>query len=143
MFWRRKKEREFDEELQFHLDAEAEERAESGLSSSEARLAAQRELGNIGLVKESTREVWRWMSLERMVVSSVLCKRRLGRSEIQLCSRRSRPSRILTSRTARSRPGRAGFWRGASVPWSASTVLLLPRAHDGRLWWEHNDSSRW
>jgi putative ABC transport system permease protein len=66
MFWRRKKEREFDEELQFHLDAEAEERAEAGLSSSEARLAAQRELGNVGLVKESTREVWGWMSLERI-----------------------------------------------------------------------------
>jgi len=65
MFWR-KKEHEFDEELQFHLDAEAEERAEAGLSSSEARLAAKRELGNVGLIKESTREVWGWMSLERI-----------------------------------------------------------------------------
>jgi putative ABC transport system permease protein len=65
MFWR-KKEHEFDEELQFHLDAEAEERAEAGLSSSEARLAAKCELGNIGLIKESTREVWGWMSLERI-----------------------------------------------------------------------------
>ncbi len=66
MFWRRKKERELDEELQFHLDAEAEERLDAGLSSREAKLAARRDLGNAGLVRESTREVWGWMWLERI-----------------------------------------------------------------------------
>src|SRR5690242_3078312 len=67
MFWRRRKSRDqdLDRELHSHLEAEAAEQQEAGLSSEEARYAAQRALGNSTLVKEEVREMWGWTSLER------------------------------------------------------------------------------
>ncbi|HEU4413842.1 MAG TPA: ABC transporter permease [Candidatus Angelobacter sp.] len=55
---RRRKETELREELQFHLDEEAAERASDGLTEDEARWAAHRELGNVTRVQESVRDVW-------------------------------------------------------------------------------------
>jgi len=55
---RRRKEAEFEEELRFHLEEEAEERAAAGLAGEEARQAARRELGNVTLVQENTRAMW-------------------------------------------------------------------------------------
>jgi hypothetical protein len=46
---RRSKEAGLEEELQFHLDEEAEERRAAGLSAEEADRAARRELGNVAL----------------------------------------------------------------------------------------------
>ena len=57
---RRRKEDELREELQFHLDEEAEERQAEGLAGEEARRAARRDMGNITLVQEETRAVWTW-----------------------------------------------------------------------------------
>ena len=60
------KEAELREELQFHLDEEAEERQEEGLTDDEARWAARRELGNLALVEENTRAAWGWTRLEQL-----------------------------------------------------------------------------
>ncbi len=49
---------ELGEELQFHLEAETEERQDDGLSRQAARFAARREPGNVTLVQENTRAVW-------------------------------------------------------------------------------------
>src|SRR6476469_5731816 len=62
---RNAKERELEAELQFHIDEEAEERQQEGLSQADARTAARRELGNIGLVQENTRAVWGWIRVEQ------------------------------------------------------------------------------
>jgi macrolide transport system ATP-binding/permease protein len=64
---RRRKEAELREELQFHLDEEAEERQEEGLANEEARRAARRDLGNTALLQEDTRAVWTWIYLEQFV----------------------------------------------------------------------------
>jgi putative ABC transport system permease protein len=61
----RKKEDDLDRELRSHVDLEAAEQSESGLSSAEARQAAQRMLGNTTLIKERTRDMWGWMLLEQ------------------------------------------------------------------------------
>jgi predicted permease len=68
MFWRRRKSRDhdLDRELGSHLEAEAAEQQESGLSPEDARYAARRALGNTTLIKEETREMWRWASPERL-----------------------------------------------------------------------------
>ena len=58
------KEAELQEELQFHLEAEAGERQAEGLAAEEARRAARRELGNIALVQEDTRATWTWTFAE-------------------------------------------------------------------------------
>src|SRR5438105_7859599 len=63
---RKKKEEELREELEFHLDAEAEERAAAGLPASEARSAARRELGNLGRVMEESRAAWGWTFLDNL-----------------------------------------------------------------------------
>ena len=50
-----RREAELHEELQFHLDEEAEEQAAHGLPHEDAQWAARRDLGNVTLVEESTR----------------------------------------------------------------------------------------
>jgi len=63
-FWRRKRrEAELDEELRSHLEMAARERAEQGEDVKDAGRAARREFGNVGLVKEVTRDVWGWIWL--------------------------------------------------------------------------------
>jgi putative ABC transport system permease protein len=69
MFWRRRKSKEEDleRELRSDLELEAEERRENGLSAEEAFYVAQRAFGNTTLVKEGTREMWGWNSVERVL----------------------------------------------------------------------------
>jgi macrolide transport system ATP-binding/permease protein len=55
---RRRKEAELREELEFHLQEEAAELQADGLSDQSARWAARRELGNVALLQENTREAW-------------------------------------------------------------------------------------
>ena len=64
---RRSKEEELAAELQFHLEQETAERHAAGMSTQEARGAARRELGNLGLVQEDTRGTWGWTLLEQLV----------------------------------------------------------------------------
>jgi macrolide transport system ATP-binding/permease protein len=64
---RRNKEAELREELQFHVDEEAEERQAVGMAEAEARRAARRDLGNLTLVQEDTRAVWGWTIVEQFV----------------------------------------------------------------------------
>src|SRR5262245_4527734 len=57
--WRRaEQETELDEEIRGHLRMATRDRMERGESAAEAAAAARREFGNVGLVKETTREVW-------------------------------------------------------------------------------------
>src|SRR5580704_8017083 len=67
-FWhRRKRESELEEELQSHLQMAAQDRTDRGETWEQARDAARRELGNVGLIKEVTREMWGWASFERLI----------------------------------------------------------------------------
>jgi hypothetical protein len=68
MSWWRRKEREEDlqRELHDHLEIEASEQQEEGLSSEEARSAARRLFGNTTLVAEEVREMWGMMWLGRL-----------------------------------------------------------------------------
>ncbi|MBI4907732.1 MAG: ABC transporter permease [Acidobacteria bacterium] len=60
------KEAELKEELQFHLEEEAKQRQEDGLTEDKARWAARRELGNLLVVEENTRAAWGWTRLEQL-----------------------------------------------------------------------------
>jgi putative ABC transport system permease protein len=60
------KEAELSEELQFHLQEEADQRQGDGLTEEAARWAARRELGNLTLVEEDTRATWCWVRLENL-----------------------------------------------------------------------------
>lgn len=64
--WFRRKQNEDDlnAEIGSHLDEATRDRIAHGESPEEARLNAQREFGNMGLIKEVTREMWGWAWVE-------------------------------------------------------------------------------
>jgi macrolide transport system ATP-binding/permease protein len=65
IWWKRRKhDEELNEEVQSHLEMAAKERVERGEDNREATRAARREFGNVGLVKETTRDVWGWRWIE-------------------------------------------------------------------------------
>jgi len=64
--WQRKED-ELNAEIQNHLDEALRDRMKRGESAEQARLNTRREFGNVGLVKEVTREMWGWASLERLL----------------------------------------------------------------------------
>lgn len=67
-FWhRQKRESELEEELQSHLKMAALDRMDRGEMPEQAKDAARRELGNVDLIKEVTREMWGWASVERLM----------------------------------------------------------------------------
>ena len=61
------KEADLQEELQFHLEEEAESQIARGRSAAEARLAARRDLGNLTRVQEETRATWTWTLVEHLL----------------------------------------------------------------------------
>ncbi len=67
-FWRREtRDAELDEEIRAHLNMATQVRVERGADEKEAERAARREFGNVGLMKEVTRDVWGWRWLEELV----------------------------------------------------------------------------
>jgi putative ABC transport system permease protein len=64
--WRQHRERDLERELGSHLELEARELRETGLSTEEARHAAQRTLGNRTSIQEEVREMWGWVTLEQI-----------------------------------------------------------------------------
>lgn len=64
-FWRRRKhDPDIEREIRSHLEAEAAEQQDNGISVDEARYAARRAFGNTTLIKEDTRAMWRWATIE-------------------------------------------------------------------------------
>src|ERR1700691_2815140 len=64
LFSRRRLQNDLSAEIQQHLDERIDELLASGLSKEEATAAARRQFGNVTLMKEDSRDVWRWLSIE-------------------------------------------------------------------------------
>lgn len=79
---RRQKEAELREELEFHLEEEAEERRADGLTEEEAGYSARRDLGNYTLVQEDTRAAWGWTLLEQFIQDVRYALRSLRKSPL-------------------------------------------------------------
>ena len=67
MFRRDKRDADLEDEIRSHLEMAARDRLRDGESVREAQDAARREFGNVGLVKEVTRDIWSGASLETFV----------------------------------------------------------------------------
>ncbi|HJQ31946.1 MAG TPA: ABC transporter permease [Pyrinomonadaceae bacterium] len=65
--WRGHREEELDEEIRAHLRMAVRDRVERGETPEQAEAAVLREFGNVGLVKEVTREMWGWRWLRQLV----------------------------------------------------------------------------
>jgi hypothetical protein len=67
MVWRRKRRnQDLEREIRGHLELEEEDQRNAGVTPDEAPYAARRAFGNVNLIKEVTREMWGWTSLERL-----------------------------------------------------------------------------
>ena len=77
-----KRKAELDEEIQAHLEMDIQARRERGESAERARAAAMRELGNVALIEDVTREMWGWVWLERVGQDLRYAIRQLRRSPV-------------------------------------------------------------
>jgi predicted permease len=57
---------ELEEEMQSHLEMQAEENEANGMDPGEARYTARRQFGNATLLKESSRDAWGWRWIETL-----------------------------------------------------------------------------
>jgi predicted permease len=64
LFSRRRLYGDLSEEIQEHLEEKIEELVAGGMSRKEAAYAARREFGNVTLVEQDSRTVWRWAAIE-------------------------------------------------------------------------------
>jgi putative ABC transport system permease protein len=62
--WRR--ENDLEQEIQTHLKMAMRDRMERGETAEQAKNAVLREFGNVGLIKEVTRDMWGWRSFEQL-----------------------------------------------------------------------------
>src|SRR5919205_1762382 len=63
---RRRADEELEQEIRAHIELETEQNIRDGMTPEEARLAALRIFGNVSLIKEVTRDMWGWRSLEQL-----------------------------------------------------------------------------
>jgi len=66
LFRRSRLDHELEEEIESHLEMEAEERREAGMNVEEARYAASRQFGSVTLLREQSREAWGWRWLDTL-----------------------------------------------------------------------------
>jgi hypothetical protein len=67
------------EEIQEHLEEKIEKLMAGGMSRKEAAATARREFGNVTLIEEDSREMWRWSFIENFFIDvryglRMLCK---------------------------------------------------------------------
>jgi putative ABC transport system permease protein len=80
LFSRRRIYSDLSAEIQEHLDERIEELIAEGVPRNEAAAAARREFGNVTLIAEDSREVWRWRLIENFAIDVRYGLRSLRRS---------------------------------------------------------------
>src|SRR5580698_6455127 len=80
LFSRRRLYNDLSNEMQQHLEEKVEELVAAGLSKKEATAAARREFGNVTLMEEESRQVWRWPSIENLLMDLRFALRTLRKS---------------------------------------------------------------
>src|SRR5215218_7043914 len=79
-FWNWLRRNDVGEEIESHIEERTAELVDSGVPREEARLRARREFGNVGLLTEDSRAVWRWTWLEHLAQDFRYAVRMLGRA---------------------------------------------------------------
>src|SRR5260370_38432790 len=68
LFARRRLFDDLSEEIQENLEEEIEELVARGMPRKEATAAARREFGNVTLIQEDSREIWKWPTIENFLM---------------------------------------------------------------------------
>src|SRR4249920_3301972 len=66
LFGRSRRAADLEEELHAHLAIDKQQRIEAGEGPEDAQAWALKDLGNVLLIQEATREVWGWNWLEQL-----------------------------------------------------------------------------
>jgi len=82
LFLRRRMFGELSVEIRAHLEEKIEELLEGGMSRKEAEAAARRQFGNVTLVEEDGRDVWRWLPIENLFADVRYSLRMLRRNPV-------------------------------------------------------------
>jgi len=82
LFSRRRLYNDLSAEIHEHLEEKIEELVAGGTPRKEAAAAARREFGNVTLLEEDSRAVWRWPSIENLVADVRYGLRMLGRNPV-------------------------------------------------------------
>src|SRR5215472_5790617 len=77
---RRRLDRDLSYEIRQHLEERMEELMANGMPRADALLAARRQFGNVTLLEERSREVWRWSMLEDLLADVRYAFRQLRKS---------------------------------------------------------------
>src|SRR5215470_16690453 len=80
MFWRRRKQEDFSQEIESHLALETDRLREQGLTQQEAETAARREFGNVTIAQERFYLAGRWLWWEHLKRDVVYAGRVLSRN---------------------------------------------------------------
>jgi putative ABC transport system permease protein len=130
---RSRKDAELTQELEFHLEEEAEQQRERGAGEQEAKWAARRDLGNLTRVKETTRAAWSWTAVERFA------------QDLQYALRgfKNNPGFALTAILSLT----LGLGTSLAIYTAADNLLLrpLPYPHTSQLvmlWEEHGQDKQ-
>lgn len=129
---RRRNDRDMDDEIQGHLDERAAALEAEGLSPADARLAARREFGNVGLTMERSREVWRWAPVEELLADVRYALRQLRRAPAFAMAAMATLALGIGANTAVFSVVNAVVLRPLPFPESHRLVSVQARAtHDG------------
>jgi putative ABC transport system permease protein len=80
LFSRRQLHRDLSDEIREHLEERTEALIADGMSRDDAAVAARREFGNVTLLEERSRDVWRWMMVENLFADLRYALRQLRKS---------------------------------------------------------------
>jgi predicted permease len=80
LFSRRRLYSDLSAEIREHLEEKIEELVASGMPRQEAVTAARRAFGNITLIEDDSRQVWRWLSVENLLLDVRFAFRMLRKS---------------------------------------------------------------
>jgi putative ABC transport system permease protein len=65
-FWWKKCDSDLNDELSSHLEMAARDRVARGANPEQAQIDVRKAFGNVGLIRETTRDMWGWARLERL-----------------------------------------------------------------------------
>src|SRR5258708_7038464 len=133
LFWRPRLFNDLSEEIQTHLEEKIEELVASGMPRKEATAAARREFGNVTLVQQDSRAVWRWPSVEDFFMDIRYGLRTLARNRSFTAVAVLTLALGIGANTAIF--SYVNAWMIKPLPYPKADRLMVFQSHDKKMGW--------